>query len=133
MKARAGDLTPRSRQARNEFARQLRKFLSDQKMRVSKKAAQEFAAYQKVSRGTLYRDADSTEERDKRLAEIIALLGSDSETLYGLSAPYLEVAAKEGVHAGAYQAAANLGAPLRARWPMRCRRRNRPPTPAPPR
>ena len=114
MKARAGDLTPRSRQARNEFARQLRKFLSDQKMRVSKKAAQEFAAYQKVSRGTLYKDADSTEERDKRLAEIIALLGWDYETLYGLSAPYLEVAAQEGVHAGAYQAAANLGAPLQS-------------------
>ena len=114
MKARAGDLTPRSRQARNEFARQLRKFLSDQKMRVSKKAAQEFAAYQKVSRGTLYKDADSTEERDKRLAEIIALLGWDYETLYGLSAPYHEVAAQEGVHAGAYQAAANLGAPLQS-------------------
>ena len=112
MKARAGDLTPRSRQARNEFARQLKKFLADQKMRVSKKAAQEFAAYQKVSRGTLFKDGDSTEDRDRRLAEIIALLGWDYESLYGISAPYLEIAAQEGVHAGAYQAASNLGAPL---------------------
>jgi hypothetical protein len=114
MKARAGDLTPRSRQARNDFARQLKKFLADQKMRISKKAAQEFGAYLKVSRGTLYKDADSTEDRDRRLAELISLLGWDYETLYGLSAPYLEVAAQEGVHAGAYQAAANLGASLQS-------------------
>ena len=112
LKARAGDLTPRSRQTRNDFARQLKKFLADQKMRVSKKAAQEFAAYLKVSRGTLFKDRDSTDERDRRLAELIALLGWDYETLYGISAPYLEIAAEEGVHAGAYQTAANLGASL---------------------
>ena len=44
LKVRAGDLTPRSRQARNDFARQLTKFLADQKVRISAKAPQEFAA-----------------------------------------------------------------------------------------
>src|SRR5208282_5208000 len=62
-----------------------------------------------VPRGTLLKD---TEDRDRRLAELIALLGWDYQTLYGISAPYLEIAAQEGVHAGAYQVASNLGAPL---------------------
>ena len=110
LKARAGDLTPHSRQDRNDFARQLKKFLADQKARVSSKAAQEFGvAKASVARGTLLKDTD---DRDRRAAEIIALLGWDYETLYGLSAPYFEIAAEEGVHAGAYQVASNLGASL---------------------
>jgi Phage portal protein len=112
LKARAGDLTPRSRQARNEFAARLKKFLADQKVRVSSAAAQKFTAMKAaVPRGTLLKDAD-TEDRDRRLAELIALLGWDYQTLYGITAPYLEIAAQEGVQAGAYQAAANLGASL---------------------
>jgi len=112
LKVRAGDLTPRSRQARNEFARQLKKFLADQKARISSKVAQEFAVHKAaVPHGTLLKQ-ESTEDRDRRAAEIIALLGWDYETLYGISAPYFEIAAEEGVHAGAYQAAANLAASL---------------------
>jgi hypothetical protein len=108
MKVRAGDLTPRSRQARNDLARHLEKFLGDQRDRVSKKAAQEFSAF-KVSRGTLFKDQEDT---DRRVAEMILLLGWDYPSLYQVAQPYLEIAAEEGVQAGAYQAAANLGAPL---------------------
>ena len=110
LKVRAGDLTPRSRQARNDFARQLTKFLADQKVRISAKARQEFAACKAaVSRETLFKD---DEDDARRAAEIAALLGWDYETLYGISAPYLEIAAEEGAQAGAYQTAANLGASL---------------------
>ena len=108
MKVRAGDLTPRSRQARNDLARHLKKFLGDQRDRVSKKAAQEFSAF-KVSRGTLFKDQ---EETDRRVAAMILLLGWDYPSLYQVAQPYLEIAAEEGVQAGAYQAAANLAAPL---------------------
>jgi hypothetical protein len=108
MKVRAGDLTPRSRQARNDLARHLKKFLADQRDRVSKKAAQEFSAF-KVSRGTLFKDQENT---DRRVAEMILLLGWDYPSLYQVAQPYLEIAAEEGVQAGAYQAAANLAAPL---------------------
>lgn len=110
LKAVAGDLTPRSRQAQNDFARQLKKFLAAQRDRIASGAAQRFTVLKAaVPRGTLLKD---TEDRDRKLAEFILLLGWDYQTLYGISAPYLEIAALEGVQAGAYQAASNLGASL---------------------
>jgi len=110
IRAQAGSFTPRTRQAKSDFARQLNKFLASQRDRIATGASQRFAALKAaVPRGNMAKD---TEERDRRLSELIALLGWDYETLYGISRPYLEIAAEEGAHAGAYQAAANLGASL---------------------
>ena len=109
LKVRAGDLTPRSRQARHDFGRQLTKFLASQRDRISTKARQQFAAQKGVPCGTLHKD---TESDTKRAAAILALLDWDYYTLYGFAVPYMQVAAEEGVHAGAYQAAANLNASL---------------------
>jgi hypothetical protein len=109
LKVRAGDLTPKSRQARNDFSKQLIKFLASQRDRVSTKARQEYSAL-KAAHITLSKG--DTEEDTKRAAAILALLDWDYYTLYGISVPYLQIAAEEGAHAGAYQTAANLGASL---------------------
>ena len=107
LKLVAGDLTPRSRQARNDFRLQLQKFLSAQKQRIATGARQ---AYAKVG-PTPGLTKDAAEDRD-RAAAIFALLAWDYQTLYGIAQPYLDIAAEQGVHAGAHQAAANLGASL---------------------
>jgi hypothetical protein len=116
----AGALTPRSRQARNEFATRLRKFLGEQRDRIASKARQEFQVLttkvasdtSDVSRGTFSKG--DVEDDTKRAAAILALLDWKYYDLYSIAQPYLDTAAEEGVHAGAYQAAANLGAPLQS-------------------
>lgn len=104
MKLRAGDLTPKSRQARNEATRVLKRFLKDQALRVSKQARVEFAKAQKVRK-------DTESDTDRALA-ILAMLNFDYPSLYRSLLPYLEIAAEEGAREGAYQAAANAGASL---------------------
>ena len=101
-----GDLTPKSRQARNEATRLLTRFLKDQSLRVSKQARTAFVKSQKVRK-------DTETDTDRALA-ILAMLQFDYPTLYKALGPYLEIAAEEGAKAGAYQAAANLGADLSA-------------------
>ena len=102
----AGDLTPRSRQARNDAKRRLAKFLSDQKQRVAKGARQAYAA-RKVRKG------DTETDTDRALA-ILAAIEFDYPSLYSILQPYLEIAAEEGVKAGAYQVTALAGADLNA-------------------
>jgi hypothetical protein len=106
LKLVAGDLTPKSRQARNEATRLLTRFLKDQSLRVAKQARQAFVKSQKVRK-------DTETDTDRALA-ILAMLQFDYPTLYKGLQPYLEIAAEEGAKAGAYQAAANLGADLSA-------------------
>ena len=108
IKVRAGDLTPRSRQARSDFGQRLRKFLTDQKLRVAKKARTVYAA-EKAGKGKIFK---STEDDAKRAAAILALLDWDYPTLYSAAVPYFEIAAEEGANAGAHQVTANLGASL---------------------
>jgi hypothetical protein len=113
LKLRAGDLTPRSRQARNDLARQLTKLLGSQRDRIASQASQAFAKKtsskaSKVPRGTLLKDADD----DARAILILNALNWDYNSIYTAAEPYLEIAAEEGAHAGAYQTASNLGASL---------------------
>ncbi len=103
----AGDLTPRSRQARQEVSRHLGRFLKDQAARIGKQAGQELT---KARTGNLFKG--DTEQDTDRAAAILAMLQWDYPTLYRTMRPYLEIAAEEGAHAGAYQMAANTGASL---------------------
>ena len=111
IKVQAGDLTPRSRQAYNDFKQKLTKFLGDQRARVSLKAREQFAA-QKAAVPDLQKGADDVTSDSERAAIILANIDWDYYGLYTLALPYLETAAEEGARAGAHQAAANLGASL---------------------
>jgi Phage portal protein len=102
----AGDLTPKSRQARQEATRLLARFLADQGKRVAKQAAAALAKAQK-----LRKDDDLDTATDRALA-ILALLNWDYPTLMRALQPYLEIAAEQGAQQGAYQVAANAGASL---------------------
>ena len=106
LKIAAGDLTPKSRQARQEAVRILTRFLKDQGKRVAKQAAGELKKSRKV------RKDETTESDTDRALAILAMLQFDYPTLYKALQPYLEIAAEEGAKAGAYQQAANLGTPL---------------------
>ena len=86
----------------------LTKFLADQSRRISKQAAQGYKAEVKIRKD----DPDTTRDAERALA-IMAMLKWDYETLYSQLEPYLEIAAEEGASAGAYQAAAHLGANLK--------------------
>ena len=110
LKAVAGDLTPRSRQAYNDFKPKLTKFLTDQKLRVSAKARELFAAEKASGAGKLSK-GDVTDD-SARAAVILANIDWDYYGLYTLALPYLEIAAEEGAQAGAHQVTANLGASL---------------------
>lgn len=103
MRLVAGNLTPKSRSARTEVSRHLGRFLKDQAIRVGKQA---WLHYSKVAK------ADTETDTDRALA-ILAMLQFDYPTLYRMVQPYLEIAAEEGVNAGAYQMAANAGASLK--------------------
>lgn len=105
-----GDLTPRSRQAREHSSRVLRKFLKDQSLRVGAKAAAEFQAAKSLRLGGLSKG--DTEEDTARALAILTMLEWDYPTLYRQLLPYLEMAAEEGAKTGAYQVAANAGADL---------------------
>ena len=109
IKVVAGELTPRSRQLKQEFHRQLTKFLSAQRKRIAKKAREEFAAMKSfepsLHKGDLETDTD-------RAAAILALLDWQYPALAEIAKPYLVDAAREGVNAGAYQMAAHGGASL---------------------
>ena len=111
IKVQAGDLTPRSRQAYNDFKQKLTKFLGDQRARVSLKAREQFAA-QKAAVPDLQKGADDVTSDSERAAIILANIDWDYYGLYTMALPYLETAAEEGARAGAHQAAANLGASL---------------------
>lgn len=107
LKIIAGDLTPKSRQARQEATRILTRFLADQSKRVAKQAAQGFAKAMKL------RKADDTTEQDTdRALAILALCQFDYPTLYASLRPYFEIAAEQGAEAGSFQVAANTGASL---------------------
>lgn len=99
-----GNLTPKSRMARQEASRVLSRFLKEQASRVAKAARQKFAA-KKVKKDDLQADTD-------RALVILAACEFDYPTLYSSIRPYLEIAAEQGAHEGAYQMAANAGASL---------------------
>lgn len=107
----AGDLTPRSRQAHNDYKGKLIKFLGDQKARVSLQAREKFAAHKAALPGVRKGPDDTTSDAE-RAAMILAAIDWDYYGLYTLSLPYFEIAAEEGARAGAHQAAANMGASL---------------------
>ena len=113
LKIVGGDLTPGSRQARQEARRVLGRFLKDQGMRVAKQASAGLKTDKAAPRGTLRKDDGSQLETDTdRALVILAAIQWDYPTLYRALLPYLEIAAEEGAKAGAYQMAANRGANL---------------------
>ena len=112
IKAVAGDLTPRSRQAHNDYKQKLIKFLGDQKARVSSQAREKYAALKAAPAPGVTKGADDITSDSERAAIILANIDWDYYGLYTLSLPYFEIAAEEGARAGAHQAAANLGASL---------------------
>ena len=109
LKVVAGQLTPRSRQLKQELSRNLAKFLSAQRKRIAKKAREEYAAV-KAAKDSLFKSDIETDT--ERAAAILAALDWQYGNLASLVKPYLVDAAKEGVNAGAYQMAAHGGTSL---------------------
>jgi HK97 family phage portal protein len=110
LKIVAGDLTPRSTQARQAMDRKLGQFLKNQGMRVAKAARGEYIAQKAVGGGKLAK-GDAEDDRNKALV-ILAMLQWQYPDLYAAVLPYMEEAAGQGAETGAYQMAAHQGANL---------------------
>jgi hypothetical protein len=118
MRIVAGNLTPGSRQARNQARRVLTKFLKDQSLRVAKTAKDAFIANKALPLLDLAKSNEEKLEDDTRRALLIlAALKWDYPTLYMQLQPYLEKAALEGAAAGSYQVTTRAGASLRETQP----------------
>ena len=111
LKVVAGDLTPRSRDARQEMGRKMGRFLKDQVLRISKQARTEYQVRKAGAKGGRLSKGDTEEDTQKALA-ILAMLQWQYADLYTAILPYMETAAGQGAEAGAYQIAANQGADL---------------------
>jgi hypothetical protein len=110
LKIVAGDLTPRSRDARRDMSYKMGRFLKDQVLRIAKQARVEYQV-RKASAGGKLSKGDSDDDAAKAIL-ILAALEWQYPDLYAAVLPYLETAATSGAEAGAYQIAANQGADL---------------------
>jgi len=110
LRAVAGELTPRARHIKDQAQRFLTGWLAEQGKRIARQAREGFEAHKAVPAGGLTKD--DTERDVDNAAVILGLLDWSYRDLAQEMAPYLQDAAEEGVHAGAWQTATHEGVAL---------------------